>query len=90
MCTVLEVDFSSKVWKSTGIMLIFIGTWLYHPEGLVVGLAIWWDANCYFEICPVSKMSLVVKKGKNFKSLIERAEYNFHELWIRYFPAETC
>jgi hypothetical protein len=35
-------------------------------------------------------MLLVLKKGANFKSLTEWAEYYFREPWVRYFPAQTC
>jgi hypothetical protein len=35
-------------------------------------------------------MLLALKKGANFKSLTDWAEYYFREPWVRYFPAQTC
>jgi hypothetical protein len=35
------------------------------------------------------RMLLALKKGENFKSLTEWAEYYFCEPWVRYFPAQT-
>jgi hypothetical protein len=35
-------------------------------------------------------MLQALKKGQNFESLIGRAEYNSHRMWVCYFPIQIC
>jgi hypothetical protein len=90
VCIVLEVDFSSRIWRSNWYYAdIFRGStvpswkdwWWVLPSGEM--------PTAIIKFVLFQRMSLALKKGENFKSLTEWVEYNFRELWVRYFPTQT-
>jgi hypothetical protein len=90
VCIVLKVDFSSRVWRSN-----WYYTNIYRDSTVPPGMDWWWVLpfgempTSILKFVPLWRMLPALKKCEDFKSLTEWAEYNFRELWVRYFPAQT-
>jgi hypothetical protein len=81
---------TSRVWRSNWYYAD-----IYRDSAIPPGMDWWWVLPfgkmpiSIFKFVPLRRMLHALKKGEDFKSLTEWAEYNFRELWVRYFSAQT-